>query len=363
MNKKCIVCGKEFEAKKNSAKYCSSICKNHSRFDKTKNEMIAESNQLKKQAIELYYQGKTAEETAEIIEKGPSFVYATWRNAGLPRQLTNLQKKVKNLREKGLCSSEIADVTGLKCRQINQIATAIGMPFVKEEIERSIKLGYKKGGEALFKSDDKVVKFIAERIPGFEYAGNYTGCDGFVDIRCKTCGSVMTKSMVSVRHGKTRCETCFKISNQKNAEIKRTELLEQREAQKIEKAKDKFWSQPFEQVAMKACPICGTMFLGNKNRVYCSAYCQKQNKWHMKDGYRRLFPLEEVYERDGGVCYLCGKPCDWNDFFVKDGVIVYGNNYPSRDHVVPKSQGGENNWNNIRLAHRGCNARKADAPL
>ena len=31
-------------------------------------------------------------------------------------------------------------------------------------------------------------------------------------------------------------------------------------------------------------------------------------------------------------------------------------------HVIPKSKGGVNDWNNIRLAHRSCNAKKSTAP-
>ncbi len=83
----------------------------------------------------------------------------------------------------------------------------------------------------------------------------------------------------------------------------------------------------------------------------------------MKDGYRHLFPLEDVYRKDNGICYICGKVCDWNDYTERNGVIIYGDNYPSRDHVIPKSKGGGNTWDNIRLAHRLCNSRKRDRPL
>ena len=207
------------------------------------------------------------------------------------------------------------------------------------------------------KQEDKVAEFIKERLPQFEYAGNYTGSEGAVDIKCVVCGTTTTRSMISIRHSCVVCRTCEQIKIQQRK-------LEKKKEQKLlaeERKREKFWSRQFNQIEMKQCPTCRAFFIGG--RTYCSDKCRQQNHWHMKDGYRNLFPLEEVYERDGGVCYLCGQPCDWGDFIVKDGVIVYGNNYPSRDHVVPKSQGGKNEWQNIRLAHRGCNSRKGIAPI
>ena len=213
------------------------------------------------------------------------------------------------------------------------------------------------GDSTHLKHDDEVACFVKERVPTFEYAGNYTGCDGSVDIKCTICGTVMTRSMIAVRHRNIKCRVCEQIEKERRKREK--EKLKQLLAE--ERKRQKFWDKQFKQLEIKQCPVCRTFFIGN--RTYCSNKCQQQNHWHMKDGYRNLFPLEEVYERDGGVCYLCGKPCDWGDFMIKDGVIVYGNNYPSRDHVVPKSQGGRNEWQNIRLAHRGCNSRKGIAPI
>jgi 5-methylcytosine-specific restriction endonuclease McrA len=34
--------------------------------------------------------------------------------------------------------------------------------------------------------------------------------------------------------------------------------------------------------------------------------------------------------------------------------------YGSIDHVLPVSKGGTHTWNNVRLAHRGCNMAKRD---
>lgn len=212
-----------------------------------------------------------------------------------------------------------------------------------------------------FDREANAIRYINERAPGFEYAGNFTGVDGFVDLKCKTCGSIIRKSFVSVRHGYACCDVCKQKEIEERRAKKKTERAEKvRRDRDIRKYKKLFEKQT-EQTTLKSCPICNTFFIGNN--VYCSEKCSHQNKWNMKDGYRHKFPLDEVYKRDNGICYLCGGTCDWNDYEEKDGVIVYGNNYPSRDHVVPKSKGGANDWSNIRLAHRICNSLKADSPL
>jgi 5-methylcytosine-specific restriction endonuclease McrA len=53
---------------------------------------------------------------------------------------------------------------------------------------------------------------------------------------------------------------------------------------------------------------------------------------------------ESIYERDGGVCYLCSN--------------VVTNKHVEFDHIVPLSRGGAHIEANIALAHAMCNRRK-----
>ena len=207
-------------------------------------------------------------------------------------------------------------------------------------------------------------RYIMERTPTFEYVGNYTGIDGYVDLKCKICGTIDRKSFVTVRKGTATCKECRRREREKQKEQKeqkeKAEKETKEEKRKLKKYKTVFKKQP-RQMDIKICPICGSLFYNGKN--YCSEKCALQNRWQMKDGYRHKFPLEELYKRDGGICYICGGLCDWNDYIIKNGVKIYGNNYPSRDHIIPKSKGGLNSWDNIKLAHRLCNSRKSDSPL
>jgi 5-methylcytosine-specific restriction endonuclease McrA len=54
--------------------------------------------------------------------------------------------------------------------------------------------------------------------------------------------------------------------------------------------------------------------------------------------------------RDGNDCWLCGKPLGGSP----GGSITL-------DHVIPRSKGGSNTLDNLRLAHRRCNHRRGNA--
>ena len=112
------------------------------------------------------------------------------------------------------------------------------------------------------------------------------------------------------------------------------------------------------------CVVCGNSFdTYNPAQKTCSKECGKRLKHahkHKRIPKKQLvdkdITLEALYKRDSGVCYLCGKLCDWND---KDGNVV-GSNYPSIDHMIPISRGGLHAWTNVKLAHFECNWKKSD---
>lgn len=59
---------------------------------------------------------------------------------------------------------------------------------------------------------------------------------------------------------------------------------------------------------------------------------------------KRLYFRSRLYERDGGICGICGKPVDYADMDV--------------DHIRPKSWGGPDHWDNLQVSHSSCNRRK-----
>lgn len=59
----------------------------------------------------------------------------------------------------------------------------------------------------------------------------------------------------------------------------------------------------------------------------------------------------DVFERDGWLCQLCGGGVDGSLSFPEPGSA-------SVDHIVPLSRGGSHTWENVQLAHLGCNMSK-----
>lgn len=117
------------------------------------------------------------------------------------------------------------------------------------------------------------------------------------------------------------------------------------------------------------CDKCGNEFAGRKQR-YCQ-HCQTDHnrevmratrnarkavkKGARKNGFGRTITLQRLIARDGPMCAICGKPTDYAAHHLTD-------EYPSIDHVVPLSHGGDHSWTNIRVAHRGCNSFRGDRP-
>lgn len=154
--------------------------------------------------------------------------------------------------------------------------------------------------------------------------------------------------------------------------------LEQRHEQERQARKEAYENQLEEwRIAREArkeanhrkdfCIVCGKEYeTYNPAQKTCSKECGKKLAHAHK--HKRIpksqlvdkdITLEALYRRDSGVCYLCGKPCDWNDKTDK----TVGPTYPSIDHMVPISRGGLHAWTNVKLAHFECNWKKSDALL
>lgn len=128
-----------------------------------------------------------------------------------------------------------------------------------------------------------------------------------------------------------------------------------------------------KQPVIRACRECGREFVASSAKnVYCSKGCYKRANSRISTTRKdtRLYQngkpdlsitLAKLYERDGGICNVCGIVCDWHDINVRDdGVMIAGESYPSIDHVLPIAKGGRHEWSNVQLLCRHCNAVKSD---
>jgi len=206
-------------------------------------------------------------------------------------------------------------------------------------------------------SEKAFVDNLAEKTDGkFEYVSGYYR--GKALIRCRVCGHEYVRS-TDLRKG-IECPECRK----RQAEIRK---FERAEARRYERAV----ADILEYALDKTCKACGKTFHSSiSNQVYCCKQCKERQKsqsgfrhyYHVKygDEYRKHYDpsisLKKLYERDGGICQICGEPCDWND-------REWGSNgptYPSIDHIIPRAKGGMHTWDNVQLAHCICNSRKRD---
>jgi 5-methylcytosine-specific restriction endonuclease McrA len=92
------------------------------------------------------------------------------------------------------------------------------------------------------------------------------------------------------------------------------------------------------------------------NRTQNAAYRQKRRdegrpikKFGSSGPWIAPSVREAVFERDKFVCQLCLEP-------VQPEADPQSDWYPSLDHIVPQSLGGGHGIDNLRLAHRWCNA-------
>lgn len=75
------------------------------------------------------------------------------------------------------------------------------------------------------------------------------------------------------------------------------------------------------------------------------------------DSFDESITLNAVITKYDGICQICGQKVDKLD--IKDGHIR--KRYPTVDHIIPLSKGGSHTWDNVQLAHMGCNAGKCDS--
>lgn len=215
-------------------------------------------------------------------------------------------------------------------------------------------------------SEDYAKRVIDQKLNGFSYFGNYTGSSGTADIQCNVCGDVFTQPFTTIRQGKkVFCRNCRKIEKEKAMEAAREiRLAERQQRQSIQDL------ELFLNTYQVECVSCGKIFVTHKsNAKCCSPYCRKKhgnNRSTIRKDKRipkdkridKGITAKQLYNRDGGICWICGGACDLNDYVVTDNTIICGDYYPSVDHIVAVCDGGEDSWENVRLAHRICNSMR-----
>ncbi len=216
-----------------------------------------------------------------------------------------------------------------------------------------------------FTSDDGFVARINAKSSRFEFIYGNTN-DTFLYLMCKDCLGVIKKSKETIKPSRTNslsCPYCQQIIIDAKEKVKQERKDEY--YKRIEEAR-KIREEKRIKEHTRICPRCGITFIGS--RKYCSKRCARRMREARKEHTRRMrmkaksdnISLALLSERDNGVCWICKRKVDPNDYRVRsDGIFIAGRNYPSIDHVVALKNGGTHTWNNVKLAHRICNTRKS----
>ena len=232
------------------------------------------------------------------------------------------------------------------------------------------------GGESLLidqsMTEEQITQHLIDNGTALKYAGEYKRGQ-YVLLHCDECGCTMRYAASSLFRHNVNCKQCKEIAKQE----KTHEIEAQREADrkaKAEAAAERKRIQEQERAARMrevSCTVCGTLFsTTNPRRFTCSSECsrkrantlssRKHDKRIAKDKRIDKIELLSLYKRDGGICHICGKQCNLDDYTVTDAAVIAGNWYPSIDHIVPVSKGGADSWDNVKLAHRICNSLRGN---
>ena len=309
-------------------------------------------------------QGYSFKEICSLTGFASSTVSCYTRGFGYKWQESHAD--IAELRRSGCSIHEICLITGKHRKIVSSKCRDIGLRATEEELKETIELDK----ERKTHSEEWVKSYILDKSFGtFEYAGGYVNMDSHCLMRCVKCGQVEDRSMISLRSGKrVRCLSCQKKETEERRQKEREKKLIENEQARLTAKLIKAGNG--KQLSFGFC-ACGEMlnhFIGYKGKQ-CNTCAKKAANKH-KELVRRCkisnalvdsdITLPKLYQKENGICYLCGGLCNWNDKEVRENTIICGNQYPSIDHVIPLAKGGLHSWDNIRLAHRICNSLKSD---
>ena len=177
---------------------------------------------------------------------------------------------------------------------------------------------------------------------------------------CRECGAFRAVRSITLRHTGLWCRQCKAIERY---EVERTKELNRQEREWNSR---KNRGRTLVQMSMNFCE-CGRLLpFGVKLCEECKVIKARQRertrehrrRVREQQGFDRTITLEKLYERDHGVCYLCNKTCDWQDFQRINGNFIVGGSYPTVEHVKALCKGGTHSWDNVKLACFACNSKK-----
>lgn len=302
ITKICENCGNEFYPPKSRVRFCSRSC----------------SNSATKTRIDKYA------------------VIAMWRN--------------------GISVKEIAERNGSTESYIKKL--------IQKEIPKEEREKYNAQRE-LHKREKEFIKKLSNGGFDYEYIGGYRNNISKVTLRCKRCGEIVEINASFLRKRRSKEHSC--CLEKKRLYKRLIDLLVRKQKMDLKIAREKEKRARGVKL-IRECTECGRVFRAKSIRmICCSSECSRKRENRIKEIKRRQrmkgngeidysISLSKLIKRDKGICSICGRIVDINADPNSD-------EYPSIDHILPLSKGGTHTWDNVQLAHRGCNTMKSDKLL
>lgn len=396
---KCECCGVEFKQKSINQKYCSSNCQWKISYKRNRKNKVEKkiNNELINEMIALYKEGYTSSEIAIKFNVSSNTVRDKLKKEGI--KFSNVKpirsyycevcgKEYKSiLGNNKYCSSECHSKWLKSNPRYTKVCKHCGIEF-KTNLNKQMYCSYECGGKSELNKhnpnqygtkEQRENKFRLEFNLMFknrvEYVGGFKDVDSQFDCKCLKCNSIYSLGAQVVRKkGNAECPICNEqeriakeIFNNTRRNLinvlKKVSRLKEKEQKELQKQLD--YQNSIKEYE---CIYCGNKFMSDRYKKYCSNKCSKKSNEYHKTARRRemiksnghydwSISIPKLIKRDK-VCKLCGKDIDITDIKEAKGTKIAGDNYPSIDHIIPVSKGGTHTWDNVQLAHRGCNTKK-----
>ena len=197
------------------------------------------------------------------------------------------------------------------------------------------------------------------------------GWDDGTNKVCEWCGQGFTVPARNAHIARFCSASCRERSKHKSWDEWKLELEKQKEETQKRRAKERAERRKANHRTI-VCSECGNAVdIYNPHQKTCSPECskartkrmareRKDKRFNNANIVDKDISLKTLYKRDKGICYICGGKCDFKDHTRDGSNFISGPTYPSIDHIIPLARGGKHAWDNVKLAHHLCNAKKSD---
>lgn len=321
----------------------------------------------------LYAEGQSIEEIAKAVGRKHSTVYRALNRIGYDKRYKPLDKEkeeIEGLIEAGHTITEIAKATGHDTTVLRDAFKRWGISL--GDANRHITAQSREAREQ--RIIDTIQRQTFFRI---EYKGGFVDSLSNLKLHCTECGMDFTLSADRLMRSDHILECPGCIARDRSARQKAKKRRQRIEQQKradyrliVLEAKKLALEKKSE--ARKRICACGEPYIySGQGRGMCTK-CRNKADNKNRELKRRIkitaamvdkdITLDRLIARQGWACQLCGELTDPTDFEIReDGTIVAGDKYPSIDHVIPLSKGGQHSWDNVQVACRFCNSIKSDS--